>query len=89
MNIASKGPEEDLDWTEDWTAFLDGDTISASSWECNPPGLEIHSLSRTDVQTTVWLRGGELGKMYELSNTITTAAGREAERSLFVLVENR
>lgn len=89
MSVASKGPEEDLDWTEDWTAFLDGDEISSSEWTVTPPGLEIHSLSRTLTHTVAWLRGGTLGTLYELNNKITTAAARVAERSLFVLVENR
>lgn len=75
-----------LEHTEDWSTFLGTDTIVSSSWTISPAGPDITSAPDTHTASaaTVWIAGAAFGKVYELRNTIVTAAPRTARRS-FVL----
>lgn len=65
-----------LDFTIDWSGWLEeGDSISASSWTV-PAGLSSSSPSSDDDSATVWLTGVTAGETYTVINQITTAAGR-------------
>ena len=70
--------------------YLGTDTIASSSWAVSPSGLTITSpaASFTATTTTVWASSGTVGKLYVLTNHITTAAGRTEERSFELLVDN-
>lgn len=74
-----------LDYQVDWSDWLIGDTISASSWTV-ASGLTKDSDVHTSTSATVWLSGGTVGQTYEVVNTITTAAGRTDYRTLLVEV---
>ncbi len=77
-----KGPTEVLDFTIDWTAWLGTDTIASSAWAV-PAGITKDSdTTISSLKTLIWLSGGALGTVYELVNTITTAGGRTAVRSI-------
>ena len=52
-------------------------------------GLTKDSDSKTDSTATIWLSGGTLGKVYEITNKIVTAASRTFEESWFVTVQNK
>jgi hypothetical protein len=84
-NLKYKHPDEVLDFVMDWADWLDevGDTISSSSWSA-PPGLTLDSYSHTDTTATAWLSGGTDGNSYSVRNTIETAGGRTAARSLLL-----
>ena len=82
-----KGPNEDANFTLDWTTRLNGDSITSSSWaivgtDVNPESpitLQIASNpapSFSATMTQVWLTGGALGIVYILRNTISTASGQ-------------
>lgn len=81
-----KGPASVLDYSEDWTAWLDGDTIATSTWALGTgeQDLTIDSDSETTLVTTVWLSGGLLYREYEVTNTIVTAGGRTSARTNFI-----
>ncbi len=77
-----KGPTEVLDFTIDWTQWLGSDTISSSTWVV-PAGITKDSdTTVSSLAALIWLSGGSLGQIYELVNTIVTAAGRTAVRSI-------
>jgi uncharacterized phiE125 gp8 family phage protein len=78
----AKRPAEVRDYRHDWSAFLDGDTISTSVWSAT--GVTIDSDSHDTTSATVWLSGGSDGALARLTNTITTAGGR-TESETFVL----
>lgn len=87
-----KDPEADLDYRFDWEEWLDGDTIATSVWTIEASsGMSQHDASIVDgTDTIVWLSGGVRREWaYEVTNTITTAAGRTEERSLMVTIQNR
>lgn len=70
-----KDPAETLDYDIDWTARLNGDTITSSAWSI-PPGSSLTIVGSPTFLgglTKVVLSGGVLGQIYTLTNTITTA----------------
>ena len=83
-----KDPDSVLDYTVDWETWLDGDTISASSWTI-PVGLTEDSDTFGDSTATVWLSDGAIGKRYNIVNHITTAAGREEDQTLIIICREK
>ena len=93
MFEVTKDPSADLDYQLDWTLSLGTDTITESTWSAPAAsGLVAHdgAVDGAGKKTTIWLSGGNGGTSYYLvTNHITTAAGREDERSLRVTVVDR
>lgn len=88
MDAFRKDPQEVLDFTRDWTDFLDGDTIATSSWEIEIGGddLVIDADSNTTIAATVRLSAGAAGVTYVVTNTIVTAGGQTAQWSMEIVV---
>ena len=77
MQIKAAGSE--LDWPITWTLET-GETISSSSWAVSPAGeLAVKAGSPTiaALVTACILTGGVFRKVYEVTNTIVTSAGRK------------
>ncbi len=83
-----KDPDEVLDFVFDWSTWLDGDTISSDSTTVDT-GLTKDSDSNDTDSVTVWLSGGTAGSAYKVTNQITTAGGRTAERTIIIQVRER
>ncbi len=84
------GTGAQLDYTIDWSAWLGTDTIATSTWTL-PSQLAKATDSNTTTTTTVWLRNvsAARGAIYQVTNTITTAAGRTEQRSFSVRVADK
>lgn len=84
-----KDPEEVLDYQCDWTARLDGDTITVSDWTLfgDDALLNIDSDSFGSAITTIWLSGGTLGEEYLLTNHITTVGARQMEQTMKIKIK--
>jgi hypothetical protein len=82
-----KDPVAILDYTIDWSDWLDTDTIKTSTWEADT-GITIDATSGTTTATTVWLSGGTAETKYEITNTITTLGGRTTRQSFTLWVKN-
>lgn len=76
-----KDPDSVLDYRVDWSAWLDGDTIIASTFTPADDTLTVDLDLFTTTTATVWLSGGTLGKT-TVTNHITTAAGRQNDYTL-------
>lgn len=76
-----KDPNAVLDYTIDWSLWLDGDTISTSTWTVGS-GIVKDLDTKTATTTTIWLSGGTLATSYTVSNRIVTVAGRTEDRTL-------
>jgi hypothetical protein len=87
-------PDETLDYSCDWTDFLEDagsptDAIQTSTWSVTPSGPTL-SGERLDGNTaSVFVSGAVLGRVYRLSNRVVTLQGRTAERSVTLRCENR
>jgi hypothetical protein len=93
MAFLLKDPAASLDYVVDWGAeYLDGDAIAASSWSVSPDepgGASIAGSSFDLLVSTVQVAGGLPGKIYQITNHVTTASGREDSRSITLRVEKR
>lgn len=83
-----KDPNSELDYGFSWLEWLNGDTISASTWIV-PTGLTKITENFSTTIALVWLGGGTVGETYIVTNRITTAGGRTEDRSILVIVKER
>jgi len=82
----TKDPDSVLDFSFDYTLWLNGDDISTSTWTV-PSGLTEPNASTSDTKNaTVWLGSGTEGSSYVLLNRIVTAGGRTEDFSYTVYV---
>ena len=82
-----KDPDATLDYTLDFTEWLDADTLSTATWSA--PGVTVVSSSTTTTTATVWISGGTAGKVYQVRCRVTTAGGRVDDRTFEVSVTHR
>lgn len=84
----TKDPTAVLDYTVDWAAWLDGDTIATATWAVSE-GIVIVSETSGPTSATVWLSGGAVGEELTVTSRVVTAAGRTDERSFRLLIQQR
>ncbi len=90
-----KDPDARLDWTTDWSAYLqEGETIASSAWAIDSPpdaslqiGTGLYAPTNTTTTATVWLTGGTLYKTYYVRNRVTTSEGRIDDQSIQIYVQ--
>ena len=87
-NTFIKDPDAVLDYTINWETWLDGDTLTDSSWTI-PTGLTKDSDAFGDSTATVWLSSGTVGITYNIVNHITTTAGREDDKTLVIICKEK
>jgi hypothetical protein len=80
--IYTKDPEAVLDYYIDWDPWLAGDTIVDSDWVVTTGTVTLSDPAVLGGVTQVWASGGVAGEMADLTNHITTAEGREDERTV-------
>jgi hypothetical protein len=93
----SKDPQAQLIYSMDWTEWLmAGDSLASASYalqvRANDPAplvKESDGFNAGAGITYVELSGGQVGKVYTITATITTTLGSEDRRSFRVKVENR
>jgi len=93
MSFLLKDPEAALDYAVDWgSEYLSGDVLASSSWSISPDepgGATLDGSSFDLLIATVQVAGGVPGKIYRVTNHVTTASGREDSRSIMLRVERR
>lgn len=83
-----KDPDSTLDYGLDWSPWLNGDTITNSSWIVDSILTPTNEQNDT-TKTSLYISGGVVGEKYVLTNRITTNAGRICERSFTVFIRER
>lgn len=78
-----------LDFAWDWSNWLSASETIVSSTATASPGISINSTSNTSSKVTVWISGGSIGRMYTVTNLITTNQGRTDERTITIRVVSR
>ena len=93
MTFLLKDPAAVLDYAMDWGAeYLSGDVLADSAWSVSPvePGGAAIVGSQFDLLVaTVQVAGGIAGRIYRVTNQVTTISGREDRRSIMLRVEKR
>ena len=92
-----KDPDDILDYSIDWSRFLDGDTLSTVTWFCDDAdnvkqnfdtpttivnGLQHVSNSNSNTTATIQLSLGTANTTYDLYCQVTTSGGLTAERKI-------
>lgn len=98
--VKTKDPDAVLDYLWNWADYLGTDTIAAADFavydtagqllddsESGYDGVAVDSSSAADTTATVWLSGGEVGTKYVVTCHITSAGGREDDRSLHLTIK--
>ncbi len=71
-----------LDYGFNWTAWLQlSETVVSSAWAIDPV-LTLSGSQDVANVTSTFVNGGDVGKVYTLTNTITTNQGRTDSRTL-------
>ncbi len=84
-----KDPNAVLDFGFDWSDWLAaGETLTVSTWSV-PSGITEESNTNSTTTTTIWLSGGTAEHEYEVTNHVTTSAGREDDRTLNIKLQER
>lgn len=78
-----KVPNSKIDYGFDWTQWLNGRTLTASTWSA-PAGITIDANSFTSAWAIVRLSGGTAGQTYIVTNHITDSDTEEEERSMLI-----
>jgi hypothetical protein len=89
LAVILKDPADVLDYTVDWSDWLDTDTITGTPTWTVTTGVTKASQSNTTTTTTAWLSGGTAGSDYTVACKIVTTGGRTVERSFTVQVRDR
>ncbi|MFD8117079.1 phage fiber-tail adaptor protein [Streptomyces microflavus] len=84
-----KDPDATLDWIFDWSQWLAPTENITASVMVVSPGINLESSGFSASTATAWVSGGTEGRVYQVSNKITTNQGRIDERSITIRVTNR
>jgi len=82
-----KDPEAVLDYRFDWVEWLNGDTITAATVTVTNGTKASQTFTNTTV--TAWISGGVAGQVISVNCHITTAAGRQDDRTVRLKVKSR
>ncbi len=89
----TKDPEEDLDYTWDFTDVLvDEETISSYSFERLPTGVALHDVTSSNTAVTAWVYpGGVVGTNCLVTCRVVTSASppRKYDRSIKFVFETK
>jgi hypothetical protein len=91
MTVLLKDPNAALDYSVDWSAYLEaGETLAGSAWQIDPAGELAYTAASFDAASaTATLSGGVIGHVYRVTNRITTSLGRIDDRSFILRVEDQ
>jgi hypothetical protein len=89
MSSYTKDPDAVLDYSVDWSSWLDDAETVASHVVIASTGITVDSDNEAAGVVTVWLSGGTVGERYTVTTRITTSAGRTDDRSIEIWVRQR
>ena len=85
LDTFTKDPQAVLDYTQDWTKWLAGDTIaSATASIGTQTSIAVDSTTHTASTVTAWVSGGVVGARYYVTVTVVTVGRRTDERSFYI-----
>lgn len=95
MSYILVDPDSALTWEHDWSDWLDSvspaDTIASQQWSIEPlDGTSPETPTLTNDDTAiVTVSGMQAGKVYRLTERITTAGGLTDDRTIVLRCEER
>lgn len=88
--IYEKDPSARLDYGWDWVDWLAevGDTIASRTVTVTKGDVVVESSAIVGTQVVAWVTGGTLGTEAEVTFHITTAGGRQDDRTTKLVIVN-
>lgn len=86
MPIWPKDPQSKLDYTLDWSKHLADDDKVIDARFAAGGALQMFSPTFNDHQAQCWLAGGVTGVSYPVTCSVTTARGRQHDRTFRIAV---
>jgi len=83
--VFEKTDDDVLTYTHRAERFLDGDTISTSTWETDLT-VDSSAISVDTKSATATISGGTAGGKYKVTNKIVTAAGSTKEAWFYLKI---
>ena len=83
-----KDPQAVLDYTIDWSPWLADDLIVDSTWSVVGDVVLQDGVVYASI-TQIWASGGTEGTLADLTNHVVTAAGREDDRTIRLLLRQQ
>lgn len=83
-----KDPDETSDFDFNWSPEMNGDSILTSTFVL-PDGLTQVSSSNTDSVVTIFVSGGDCGRLYRVTNRITTTLGRTRDKTIYIRIREQ
>lgn len=89
LPIISKDPNAVLDYTFDWTQFLESisDVIGSVTYVLSPGLIQSRALN-TETQAHLYIGGGVVGTTESLTCRMTSVGGRVDDRTIYLKIEN-
>lgn len=85
----TKDPNAVLDYTWDWSAWLEvGETIAAATVTVST-GMVCDSSTFDTTTVTAWISGGTAGSGYKATCRVTTSRGRIDDRTIYLVCRER
>lgn len=82
-------PSAVLDYSFDWTGWLQtNETVTSSTWTINPT-LTLTNPTLIGAIATTFVSGGVLNSSYTLTNTVNTSQGRTDSRTMILNCQNK
>ena len=88
MNTYTKDPDALLDYTVDWSDWLEDDETITTSEFIVPNTFTITTESSNSTSGTAWISGGTSG-YHQVTHRITTTDGRSDDRSFWIYIKER
>ena len=86
--LYAKDPEAVLDYYVNWAAWLGDDTIVTSTWAVDTASdVDLGDPIDLGPLQGIWVSGGTVHTTALLTNHILTAAGREDERTILLVIK--
>jgi len=90
IHLPPKDPHGIIDYTVRWTSWLpSGDIISSSSWSLPDPEIVKVSEANTTTDAIIFLASGTVGQIYDVTNRIVTAGGRQNDQTISILIKDK
>jgi hypothetical protein len=88
LKVFEKDPSAVLDYTIDWSPWLDDDAIVTSTWSV-VGDVDLSDEAVYTSITQVWASGGTEGTLADLTNHVVTEEGREDERTIRLILRQQ
>lgn len=85
----SKDPDAVLDYSFDWSAWLDAIPDTIATAQCIGTGITVNQSSIVGKKVVAWVAGGTRGTTGILTCRITTNGGRTDDRSIYLKIRER